>query len=92
MLTWRIDWRWASAQQTASPSFGGPAAHFHSRDAISRGFLATVEGSSTFQKVADLLKSVKIPRLNDNRRVQEDIRILPWRDLLKMLWNEEVIS
>ncbi len=25
-------------------------------------------------------------------RVHEDIRILPWRDFLKMLWNGEVIS
>jgi len=25
-------------------------------------------------------------------RVHEDIRILPWRNFLKMLWNGEVIS
>jgi hypothetical protein len=25
-------------------------------------------------------------------RVHEDIRILPWRDFLKKLWNGEVIS
>ena len=25
-------------------------------------------------------------------RLHEDIRILPWRDFLKMLWNGEVIS
>jgi hypothetical protein len=25
-------------------------------------------------------------------RIHEDIRILPWRDFLKMLWNGEVIS
>jgi predicted AAA+ superfamily ATPase len=25
-------------------------------------------------------------------RMHEDIRILPWRDFLKMLWNGEVIS
>jgi predicted AAA+ superfamily ATPase len=25
-------------------------------------------------------------------RVHEDIRVLPWRDFLKMLWNGEVIS
>ena len=30
---------------------------------------------------------------NENvARVHEDIRILPWRDFLKMFWNGEVIS
>jgi ABC-2 type transport system permease protein len=45
------------------------AVYDQDRSAISREFLATLDGSSAFQRVFDLLDSKEIPGLIDNRQV-----------------------